>query len=160
MGAGNVQAHTGGIMSDLIQRSQEVQIQSAGLNLDNGEDIYNIRRQIDQREAVKEFIRLEIARYEKLLEDITHEQMTLHLQLQSRGKPQGEPRKKRYLHSPESVGRVQLTDGRGNHIDPPIETEATDEPEMVQMCPADCGGCACHVSPPCGHCVEHWGERE
>lgn len=23
-------------------------------------------------------------------------------------------------------------------------------------CPHDCNGCTCHISPPCGHCVEHY----
>jgi hypothetical protein len=22
-------------------------------------------------------------------------------------------------------------------------------------CPPDCGGCSCHINPPCTHCVEH-----
>ena len=24
-----------------------------------------------------------------------------------------------------------------------------------QGCPPDCGGCSCHLSPPCWHCTEH-----
>lgn len=22
-------------------------------------------------------------------------------------------------------------------------------------CPVDCGGCSCHINPPCHHCIEH-----
>lgn len=22
-------------------------------------------------------------------------------------------------------------------------------------CPADCGGCECHILPPCDHCIDH-----
>lgn len=25
----------------------------------------------------------------------------------------------------------------------------------AEGCPDDCGGCACHIAPPCSHCVEH-----
>ena len=26
-------------------------------------------------------------------------------------------------------------------------------------CPLSCGGCACHINPPCHHCTDH-GEPE
>jgi hypothetical protein len=26
---------------------------------------------------------------------------------------------------------------------------------MSSPCPVSCGGCSCHLSPPCTHCVEH-----
>jgi len=25
----------------------------------------------------------------------------------------------------------------------------------LPACPTGCGGCSCHIAPPCGHCVEH-----
>jgi len=33
------------------------------------------------------------------------------------------------------------------------------EPAEDRYCPVDCGGCACHVAPPCKHCVEHIQEE-
>lgn len=26
---------------------------------------------------------------------------------------------------------------------------------MTKFCPPNCGGCSCHISPPCTHCVDH-----
>lgn len=25
-----------------------------------------------------------------------------------------------------------------------------------KWCPSSCGGCSCHINPPCSHCVEHF----
>lgn len=30
----------------------------------------------------------------------------------------------------------------------------------AEGCPDDCGGCACHIAPPCSHCVEHTTDDE
>lgn len=27
--------------------------------------------------------------------------------------------------------------------------------EEEKSCPPDCGGCSCHILPPCSHCVDH-----
>lgn len=27
--------------------------------------------------------------------------------------------------------------------------------DNVRECPNECDGCACHVDPPCTHCIEH-----
>lgn len=27
--------------------------------------------------------------------------------------------------------------------------------DCYKECPEDCGGCSCHISPPCTHCVDH-----
>lgn len=26
---------------------------------------------------------------------------------------------------------------------------------MAAKCTTDCGGCSCHIAPPCEHCVKH-----
>lgn len=33
--------------------------------------------------------------------------------------------------------------------------EVTVTREREGECPVGCGGCSCHLSPPCGHCLEH-----
>lgn len=33
------------------------------------------------------------------------------------------------------------------------------QPTIFGPCPPDCGGCACHINPPCTHCMDH-GEDE
>lgn len=25
----------------------------------------------------------------------------------------------------------------------------------MRSCPPTCGGCSCHIAPPCSHCLEH-----
>lgn len=83
-------------------------------------DIYDLRRQIDHRETVKEFIKSEIARYQALLETMTREIISLDLQLNQTAKPAGEPHNKRYLYSPEEVKQPRLTDGADNAVDAEI----------------------------------------
>lgn len=80
-------------------------------------DIYDLRRQIDNRETVKEYIKSEIARLNVLLETMTREIISLDLQLNHKPKPAGEPNNKRYLYSPEEVMRPRLTDGASNAIE-------------------------------------------
>jgi len=36
----------------------------------------------------------------------------------------------------------------------PLPKSKFNEPE--RKCPENCGGCSCHMSPPCAHCVDHW----
>lgn len=39
--------------------------------------------------------------------------------------------------------------------------EDDEEESEIIPCPVDCGGCSCHISPPCPHCVEgHGMEKE
>lgn len=83
-------------------------------------DIYDLRRQIDQRETVKEYIKSEILRMQALLETMTHEIISLDLKLNEKGKPAGEPQNKRYLYSPEEVKQPRLTDGADNAVDAEI----------------------------------------
>lgn len=83
-------------------------------------EIYDLRRQIDHRETVKEYIKSEIARLQALLETMTHEIISLDLELNRKGKPAGEPANKRYLYAPEEVMRPLLTDGADNAVDTEI----------------------------------------
>ncbi len=32
--------------------------------------------------------------------------------------------------------------------------------EFYYDCPDGCGGCSCHLNPPCPHCVDHCKEKE
>lgn len=33
--------------------------------------------------------------------------------------------------------------------------DCPDECASMRSCPVNCGGCSCHISPPCSHCTEH-----
>lgn len=83
-------------------------------------DIYDLRRQIDHREQVKEYIKSEILRMQALLDVMTNEIISLDLALNSKGKPAGEPTNKRYLYSPEEVQQPRLTDGADNVVNTEI----------------------------------------
>lgn len=82
--------------------------------------IYDLRRQIDHRETVKEYIKSEIDRLQRLLEIMTNEIISLDMELDKKGKPAGEPTNKRYLYSPEEVCKPRLTDGADNAVDADI----------------------------------------
>lgn len=62
-------------------------------------DIYDLRRQIEARQVVKDYIRTEILRLQELLNTMTQEITALDFKLRDR-KPHGEPRQKRYLYAP------------------------------------------------------------
>lgn len=62
-------------------------------------DIYDLRRQIEARQVVKDYVRAEILRLQQLLESLTHEIINLDFKLKDR-KPAGEPRNKRLLYAP------------------------------------------------------------
>ncbi len=33
--------------------------------------------------------------------------------------------------------------------------DCPDDCASMRSCPDGCGGCACHLTPPCSHCMEH-----
>lgn len=33
--------------------------------------------------------------------------------------------------------------------------DCPDDCASMRSCPMDCGGCSCHVNPPCPHCEQH-----
>lgn len=42
----------------------------------------------------------------------------------------------------------------GNMHDIPFNSSPNKEEETIS-CPVDCPGCSCHITAPCGHCVDH-----
>lgn len=40
------------------------------------------------------------------------------------------------------------------------QPEAKTEGEDEKHCTVNCGGCACHIDPPCAHCLEHVSEDQ
>lgn len=50
-----------------------------------------------------------------------------------------------------------MSDFKGN-ADDWVNKEEDEEPE--RKCPPDCGGCSCHINPPCHHCTDHWAEED
>src|SRR6185295_6505895 len=102
------------LLKETNMGSKELKVVSEQPHMD--EDIYGLRRQIEARENVKDYIRTEILRLQGLMETLTHEVIQLDLRLRER-KPTGEPRNKRYLYSPAEVMNPRLTDGAGNSVD-------------------------------------------
>lgn len=94
----------------------EVKVVSEGVRTDDA-DIYDLRRQIEARQVVKDFIRAEILRQQQLLENLTREIISIDLKLRDR-KPAGEPNNKRALYAPGST--YQLEDGEAGSVDTEI----------------------------------------
>ena len=63
---------------NLNDKSKELEVSTT--SIDDG-NIYHLRRQIDQNDATKQFIRLEIQRYETLLQEITNKNTSLWITL-------------------------------------------------------------------------------
>lgn len=77
----------------------EMKIVTEPIRVSTDEDIYDLRRQIEARQNVKEYVRMEIIRLQALLQVMTQEITALDLKLQDR-KPSGEPRNLRRLYAP------------------------------------------------------------
>jgi hypothetical protein len=92
--------------------SNEVKVVTEPIRTDDL-DIYDLRRQIEARQVVKDYIRAEILRLQQLLESMTRDIIGLDLKLRDR-KPAGEPKNKRYLYAPDST--YELKDGEENSI--------------------------------------------
>lgn len=97
--------------------SQDVKVVSEPLRMSGDEDIYDLRRQIEARQVVKDYIRTEILRLQAMLGQLTNEIISVDLKLRDR-KPAGEPRQKRYLYAPGTEHK--LLDGEDNSIDTEI----------------------------------------
>lgn len=93
---------------------QDVKVVTEAPRMNGDEDIYDLRRQIEARQVVKDFIRAEILRYQELLNSMTNEIISLDLKLRDR-KPAGEARNKRYLYAPGTTH--ELKEGEGNSIE-------------------------------------------
>ena len=92
---------------------REVKVQSEPLRTEDA-DIYDLRRQIEARQVVKDYIRTEILRLQQMLETMTHDIIRLDMELRDR-KPVGEPKNKRMLYAPGSV--YELKDGESGAIE-------------------------------------------
>lgn len=97
--------------------SKEVKVITEQPRMTGDEDIYDLRRQIEARQVVKDYIRTEILRLQQLLETMTRDIIALDLKLRDR-KPAGEPKNKRMLYAPGST--YQLHDGEESHVDTEI----------------------------------------
>lgn len=95
----------------------EVRVITEQPRLDGDEDIYDLRRQIEARQVVKDYIRADILRQQQLLENLTREIISLDLKLRDR-KPAGEPKNKRALYAPGST--YLLEDGEAGSVDAEI----------------------------------------
>lgn len=81
--------------------SQDVQVVTEQPRINGDEDIYDLRRQIEARQTVKDYLRTEIIRLQKLMETMTHEIIAIDFKLRD-CKPVGEPKNIRRLYAPES----------------------------------------------------------
>lgn len=100
---------------------KDVSVGPENVRMEGDEDIYDLRRQIEARQNVKDYIRTEILRLQQLLETMTHDIITLDLKLQDR-KPASEPRNKRFLYKPGTADQYTLSEG-----EKAIEGELVDE---------------------------------
>lgn len=103
-------------MDEFNLQVQRTTVESEEPRIRPDEDIYDLRRQIEARQVVKDYIRAEILRLNALLEKMTHEIIRLDLALRDR-KPVGEPKQKKYLYRPGTVHEYKLSDGLGNSIE-------------------------------------------
>jgi hypothetical protein len=100
-----------------ISGSHEVKVVTEAPRLEDDADIYDLRRQMEARQVVKDYLRTEIMRLQKLMEDMTHEIISIDLKLRDR-KPVGEPRNQRRLYAPGSQSAP--LDDEGGHVDTEI----------------------------------------
>jgi len=96
--------------------SQSVQVRSEPIRMDGDEDVYDLRRQIEARQVVRDFVRTEMDRLKALDQQIVQEIIQLDLKLRDR-KPAGEPKNKRYLYKPGTEGQYQLRGPEGNSVE-------------------------------------------
>jgi len=91
----------------------EVKVVTEQVRTDDA-DIYDLRRQIEAYQVVKDYLRTEILRLQKLMEQMTHNIINLDMKLRDR-KPAGEPKNIRRLYAPGST--YELKDGEGNSVE-------------------------------------------
>jgi len=96
----------------VVQKNVKVITEQPRMSED--EDIYDLRRQIEARQNVKDFIRAEILRYQQLLEQMTRDIISLDLKLHDR-KPMGEPKHLRRLYAPGTEARLAAEEE--SHVD-------------------------------------------
>jgi hypothetical protein len=107
-------------MSDFelnINKISSTQVVTEQPRLNDDADIYDLRRQIEARQVVKDYIRTEIIRLQHLLETMTHDIIAIDLKLQDR-KPVGEPKNLRRLYAPGTEATLKAEEE--SHVDTEI----------------------------------------
>jgi hypothetical protein len=97
--------------------SNDVKVVAEPPRMESDEDIYDLRRQIEARQVVKDYLRTEILRLQQLMEQMTREIIGIDLKLRDR-KPAGEPKNRRFLYAPDST--YQLEEGEAGAVDAEI----------------------------------------
>jgi hypothetical protein len=95
----------------------QVKVVTEEPRLDGDADIYDLRRQMEARQVVKDYLRTEILRLQQLMQDLTHELISIDLKLRDR-KPVGEPKNLRRLYAPGT--EAQLAADEESHVDTEI----------------------------------------
>lgn len=88
-----------------VNKMTSVQVVTEQPRLNDDEDIYDLRRQMEARQTVKDYLRTEIMRLQQLMETMTHEIIAIDFKLRDR-KPVGEPKNIRRLYAPGSQPTV------------------------------------------------------
>lgn len=116
-------------MSDFnlnVNKMVNVEVVTEAPRMSGDEDIYDLRRQIEARQTVKDYIRAEILRLQALLETMTHDIISLDIKLRDR-KPAGEPKNKRFLYKPGTESNYQLGPGEAGAIEGEIVNESDNQ---------------------------------
>lgn len=103
------------IGTDMVPRSKN-ELTSEPIRVDDDADIYDLRRQIEARQNVRDYVRTEIDRLKAFDQQLVQEITALDLKLRDRN-PQGEPKNKRYLYRPGTEGQYALGPGEGGAIE-------------------------------------------
>lgn len=97
--------------------SGDAKVVTEQLRLNDDVDIYDLRRQMEARQVVKDYLRTELLRIQKLMDNLTQEIIAIDFKLMDR-KPAGEPRNLRRLYAPGS--EPMPLDDEGGHINAEI----------------------------------------
>lgn len=89
----------------------EPKVVTEAIRVSDDADIYDLRRQIEARQTVKEYVRAEILRLQALLNVMTQEITAIDLKLQDR-KPTGEPKNLRRLYAPGTEHQLAVDEPR------------------------------------------------
>lgn len=100
---------------ELIPRSN-YELRPEPIRVEPDADIYDLRRQIEARQVVRDYVRTEIDRLKAFDQQLVQEITALDFKLRDR-KPQDEPRNKRFLYRPGTETQYQLKPGEGGAIE-------------------------------------------
>lgn len=94
----------------------KMEIVTEPIRIDPDADLYDIRRQIEARQVVRDYVRTEIDRLKAFDQQLVREITALDFKLRDR-KPAGEPNNKRFLYKPGTERNVLLGPGEGGAIE-------------------------------------------